>query len=77
MHPKTESVRLAGLSDPERFTAIAVQRATGTTATDFDADRRWGVYDFNLTYDEGRTGVPPRLFAANEQSSGAAYGVEQ
>lgn len=57
MPPDADDVRLAGLSQPERFAAIAVERATGATATAHDVGGRQGAYDLALTYDDGRTGA--------------------
>lgn len=61
---------MAGLSDPERFAAIAVERATGATATAYDVDGRQGAYDFTLTYEDGRA-------AAVEVTSHAGTGRRQ
>lgn len=70
MSPESEPVRLAGLSAPERFAAIAVERATGATATAHDVGGRQGAYDISLDYDDGRT-------AAVEVTSHAGIGRRQ
>lgn len=62
--------RLAGLTDAERFAAIAVERATGAQATPYDIDGRQGVHDFTLVYPKGRT-------AAVEVTSHAGPGRRQ
>lgn len=62
--------RLAGLSGPERFAALAVERATGAVATAFDVEGRQGAYDVTLSYRDGRT-------AAVEVTSHAGPGRRQ
>lgn len=43
-----------GLSEDERFAAIAVERATGGRAEAHDVGGRQGAYDFTLIYPDGR-----------------------
>jgi hypothetical protein len=46
--------RLKGLSEDERFAAVAVERATGGRAEAHDVGGRQGAYDFTLIYPNGR-----------------------
>lgn len=68
--PDDQSRRLAGLSQSERFAAVAVERATGATAIAHDVGGRQGAYDIALTYRDGRT-------AAVEVTSHAGAGQRQ
>lgn len=67
---RDQSSRLAGLSQSERFAAIAVERATGAIAIAHDVDGRQGAYDIALIYSDGRT-------AAVEVTSHAGGGQRQ